>query len=320
MIFTGKKIYIILFIFLLILIILFILFFINNYKSINNYNVKYNYIIKIYNIDSSHLGDLVFNVYFLNKLKNYIENNNIIIEYRIDKKYHNEIKDLINSKNIKILDYEKIGFNLDFYFNNYIHSFFYYNIYYSILNRQKIPYDLMYLNLFRDYYRYNLNIPVQINNFYNEDETLLTDYDNLKDVYKNIDILIINSIPRSGQYNFNVKEWDDFVKYLNKKYKIVTTRKVENISCTWDDKLTIKKISAISTRSKVIIAINTGPAAAIFNKYTLNYSKKIYILDNRVQYKNIHQLENIDNLYEINIEKIDIIIYNFYKNSKFNLQ
>jgi len=32
----------------------------------------------------------------------------------------------------------------------------------------------------------------------------------------------------------------------NKKYKIVTTKKIKNINCTLDDDLTIKDIAAIS--------------------------------------------------------------------------
>ena len=301
----NKFLYIILLIILLCCLIYFIIYFIYYKKYISN-------IIIINSGISSHLGDIIFNVFFLNKLKEYIEKNNITIEYYVNIKYHKDINDFINSKNIIIKDYKKTGYNMEsniFGLYSY-HSFLNYYIYYYILNNKKIPYNILYLNVFKIHCD-NLNIPIKINNFYNEDETLLTDYDNLKDVYKNIDILIINSIPRSGQYNFNVKEWDNFVKYLNEKHKIVTTKKVENISCTWDDELTIKKISAISTRSKVIIAINTGPATAIFNKYTLSYSKKIYILDNRVQYTNIQQLENINNLDEINLYKIDFIIKNF---------
>ena len=61
----------------------------------------------------------------------------------------------------------------------------------------------------------------------------------------------------------------------NEKFKIVTTFKVNDVPCTLDDKLSIFKIGAISTHSKIIIAINTGPFTSILNIYTLNNIKKI---------------------------------------------
>ena len=115
-------------------------------------------------------------------------------------------------------------------------------------------------------------------------------------------------MPLSNQLNVNEEEWNNLVIELNKRYKIVTTKKVKNIACTWDDKLTIKKIAAISTKAKVIIAINTGPTSGIFNIYTLNNCKKIYIFDNRVSYTNIPQLENLNNLEEFNLGNLNKII------------
>jgi hypothetical protein len=147
-----------------------------------------------------------------------------------------------------------------------------------------------------------------MDNFYNEDDSLIIDYNNLKDIYKDIDILIINSLPFSNQYFLDITEWDNLVIYLNKKYKIVTTRKVKCIPCTLDDKLTIKKIAAISTKSKIIIAINTGPSTAIFNNFTLNYCKKIYMFDINNKYTTIPQLENVELINEIDLKKIDEII------------
>jgi len=257
--------------------------------------------------DIEHLGDHIFNVFLFNKLKKYIEINNITLEYYANKKYHKEIADFKNSENVKIYDFKPIGYHLNIY-NLWNKTT--YNFTINFIEGTKISYDNLYKELYNKCL-FDLEIPIRFDNFYNIDESLLTDYDNLDNKYKNIDILIINSLPLSNQLNVNEKEWDNFVIELDKKYKIVTTKKVKDITCTWDDKLTIKKIAAISTKAKVIIAINTGPTSGIFNIYTLNNCKKIYIFDNRVSYTNIEQLENLDNLKEINLEKLNKII-NFF--------
>ena len=306
-----------LFIYILILIVMFLVI---NYDTFFIY-YKYNFgnIIKFNTHNSTHLGDHIFAIYFINKLKNYIETNNIIIEYYIDSKMHKEIKDFVNSSNVKILDYQPIGYqlhNVCFYNTN---SFHYYNFYYKFIEpRSKIPFDLLFNNLFKENCKI-LNIPIQINNFYNEDQSLLIDYQNLDPIYKQVDILIINSIPAGPQYKVNIKEWDELVKILMSKYKVVTTRKIEGIPCTWDDKLSIKKISAISTKAKIIIAINTGPTTAIFNTFTLEYCKLIYIFDNRVEYITIPQLKNIDQLNQIDMNMIDKIINSSYTINSENL-
>ena len=251
-----------------------------------------------------HLGDHIFNVFLFNKLKKYIEYNKITIEYYCEKKYHNEINDFKNSENIKIYDFKPIGYHLNIY-NLWKKTT--YNFTKNYIQNIKISYDSLYKELYNKCLL-DLEIPIKFTNFYNEDETLLTDYDKLDDKYKNVDILIINSLPLSNQLNVNEEEWDNLVIELNKRYKIVTSKKVKDIHCTWDDKLTIKKIAAISTKAKVIIAINTGPTSGIFNTYTLNNCKKIYIFDNRVSYTNIPQLENLNNLEEFNLGNINKII------------
>ena len=294
------KINFLLTILLIVLIIIFYnieLFIIRN----TNNNIK---ILKFCCHNIAHLGDHIFNVFLFNKLKKYIEDNKITIEYYCEKKYHNEIKDFKNSENIKIYDFKPIGIHLNVMnlWNNQIFS----NLS-NFIKGKKTSYDILYKEMYNNSLIY-LEIPIRFENFYNEDETLLTDYDKLDDKYKNVDILIINSLPLSNQLNVNEEEWDNLVIELDKKYKIVTTKKVKDIHCTWDDKLTIKKIAAISTKAKVIIAINTGPTSGIFNTYTLNNCKKIYILDNRVYYITIPQLENIEELKNINLKNINEIL------------
>jgi hypothetical protein len=108
------------------------------------------------------------------------------------------------------------------------------------------------------------------------DEDLLTRYNNFNEKYKNCDILIINSQPASGQYNLNSNKdkFNELIRSLSKKYKIVTTEKVDDITSTRDDNLKIKDIGAISTHCKYVIGISTGPIVPCFNTYAFKNVKK----------------------------------------------
>jgi hypothetical protein len=83
----------------------------------------------------------------------------------------------------------------------------------------------------------------------------------------------------------------------------VTTQPVaENIPCTICDGLNIQDIGAISMHAKYIIAINSGPVAAIFNKTAAENVKKWIILDKgpytflTINYVMIPNNESIDNI------------------------
>ena len=140
-------------------------------------------------------------------------------------------------------------------------------------NRYYMKYLNMRLGMF--------NIPGSFGEFYYEDDELLQRYTNLEDKFKNLDIIIINSEPLSGQYYYNEALWEKEINKLHAKYKIITTKKIAGVPCTRDSNLKLKDIAAISTAVKVIIGINTGPLAPMLNKYTLASVKKFYIMDNR---------------------------------------
>jgi hypothetical protein len=155
-----------------------------------------------------------------------------------------------------------------------------------------------------------LRIPRNLNRFTYTDEDLLIRYEMLDEKYKNIDVLILNSEPLSGQYNYNKNEWDNYIILLNKKYKIATTTKVnDNILCTMDDNLTVKNIAAISTNVKVVIAINSGVVPGLLNYYTLTNIKKFYTFDDRCfySYPNFVRKQKIAN---ISFKELDNYITN----------
>ena len=116
--------------------------------------------------------------------------------------------------------------------------------------------------------------------------------------YTDLDILILNSTPRSGQYYKNDAEWNPLILKLNEKYKIVTTENVPGVNCTQDDGLTVKDIAAISTNSKKIIAVSSGVITGLFNTYTLNNVEVIYTLSFSEGYEHpkIISMTNINDL------------------------
>ena len=108
----------------------------------------------------------------------------------------------------------------------------------------------------------------------------------------------------SGQFNYNKGEWDTHIRHLNTKYKVMTTTKVDGIPCTMDDNLPIKDIAAISTRVKIIIAVNSGVVPGLLNKYTLNNVKHVYLFDDRCKFS-YKQFENRDSIKEITFADIN---------------
>jgi hypothetical protein len=170
--------------------------------------------------------------------------------------------------------------------------------------------ELCYYNNFDSYYtRFYKNIKDSI--LCINDDSIITDifqpepylipmYNKLNDVYKNIDILIINCSAHSGQINFQKESLTPLCIELSKIYKVVTTEKVNDISCTRDHQLTIQDIGAISTYSKYIIAVNSGPVTACFNQYAKLNVKKWILFDNNVVYSksNIYVLHHVPSLSE----------------------
>jgi hypothetical protein len=265
--------------------------------------------MKILHFHGIHnLGDIVFNFIIFYNIKQYLEENNITIYFYMRNEHIEQMNDFKPIKGMKIFDISKKPSNSielwdcnDYIFepngkkNNHskIFSGFSQNLYY-----------VKYFNIRLK----KLNIPITISNFCYEDPDLLIRYEKLDNKFKNLDILFVNSDAQSGQYNYDEKLWKYAINILNSRYKIVTTKKIdENIISTRDDNLNIKDIAAISTHVKVVIAINTGVFTGFLNKYTLNNVNKFYIFDNRTYY-NYPKFENKKFLRDISLEELDKFI------------
>ena len=249
-----------------------------------------------------HLGDNVFNFILFYNIKKYIEQHNIIIYYYANSNYLYQLKEFISSKNVYLLDIShKPNHSLQLWINNkYFNNYIIYN------KKSNISYNKFYINFFNIVLS-KLNIQMKLIKLTYIDSELLCRYDKLNDIYKNIDILIVNSNACSGQYDYNENNWIYYINLLDQRYKIVTTKKIENILSTTDESLTIKDIAALSTNVKVIIAINTGVVPGLLNIYTLQKIKKFYTFDNNVYY-NYPNFEHKKRLIDITFDELDMYI------------
>jgi len=103
-------------------------------------------------------------------------------------------------------------------------------------------------------------------------------YAKLDGKYHDLDVLIINAEPKSGQ-PYDKAKMDDLCIKLSKKYRVATTTPVNNdILCTFNDGLKLQDIGAISTHAKNIVSMFSGPITACFNSETRNTVKKWFVI------------------------------------------
>jgi len=176
---------------------------------------------------------------------------------------------------------------------------------YPIRTPQKVVYDKFYSDFFKSVLKtLKINYKLDTTYFSYKDTELIDRYNNLCDKYKDFDILILNSTPMSGQYTYNKHIWDAHIMILSKHFKIVTTTKVDkNILCTFDENMSIKDIAALSTKAKVVIAVNSGVVPGLLNYYTLKNVKRFYTFDYGCCYS-YPNFEDIQCLSDITIEEL----------------
>ena len=254
---------------------------------------------KVYHLHNSHhLGDNVFNCILFYLIKEYIEHNNITIFYYAKKEYHAQLKEFICSENVCLscLDLKPPN-SIELWIDDKLFDNRHGNM------KQPYCYNEFYKKFFTEVL-YKLKIPINIPRFYYEDPELLDRYNNIHNKYKNFDILILNSQPLSGQFKYNKSQWDNYIIHLNTQFNILTTTKVNNdILCTLDDNLTIKDIASLSTRAKVIIAINSGVVPGLLNIYTLKNVRHVYVFENRSFYS-YPNFENKKNITDISVDEL----------------
>lgn len=238
-----------------------------------------------------NLGDHLINFIFFHKIKEYIEKKNIIIHYYCSQEYHKNLLTFKCSENIKLLNFDSYKKKAKYYG---------YELWQSMAPLQYYVEDQLCI-MFNDFLNF-YKIPISVDSFEYKDDDLFKRFEVLDNKYKNIDILIINSKPRSGQYNYDKTSWDNFIIQLRKSYKVATSAKVEgDDSIIPLDNICVKDIAAIALNVKIIITINTGPSISFYNTDILNNVEAIYMFSGKQCYyhfktRKIQEMQNIEDL------------------------
>jgi hypothetical protein len=263
---------------------------------------------RIYHIHNDKgLGDNVFNIILFNIINDYIVNNNIRIYYYTKNIYIEQLYKFIkNHENIFLLPFFiKPNFSLELWINNKFFGFTHEKAVLSSITRT-IDYNIFYKTFFNIVLK-KINFNITINKLVYYDEDLLIRYDSIPNKYKEFDILILNSQPNSGQYDYDKSSWDNYIIQLKSQFKILTTTKVDGVLCTYDDLLSIKDIASLSTKAKIIIAINSGVVPGLLNYYTLTNIKHFYNFDNRCFYS-YPNFENRNHISEISFDELTMYL------------
>jgi hypothetical protein len=256
-------------------------------------------IIHLHN--DTHLGDNVFNFILFYNIKDYLKENDITIFYYALPCYLPQLKEFIPNKHVALYEIAaKPENSLRLWIGNsfwgYTHS-----------RSSRVPFNKFYI-IFFNLVLNKLGIPITLTRFFYQDPDLLYRYEKLNDEYKKLDILIINSNACSGQFSYSEPNWCYLINKLSQKYKITTTKKIDNVLSTTDAGLTIKDIAALSTHVKVVIAINTGVLPGLLNSTTLTNVKKFYTFDN-TEFFTYPNFERKNRLIDITFDELDRYIY-----------
>jgi hypothetical protein len=230
----------------------------------------------LYTKNLTHLGDCIYSIIMFKNIYEYLESNNIFIYFYCTHGNLQQVQDFNNSNNVIVSSETQIKNDIQIY-DLWIGSPDYkYNWYSAINNTSFISYDMFFCKFYNNFLKL-VNIPIQIDKFIYTDAELFSRCDNINNFtnnkYLDIDFLINNAYPMSGQIDYDINEWNNFILQLSKKYNIVTTQKVRDIKCTRDDNLSVKDIASISLNIKNFIFIESGVISGLYNKYITENSK-----------------------------------------------
>ena len=216
-----------------------------------------------------HLGDNILNLKFFFNISDIMKLNGITIYYYYDDSYKNnkrgELERFVNKDTLNLCSIkDKPADAIELWMGNPIDGYDY-----LVLDTF---FDAFYKKILKTIGLEGKNISTSL---YQPEPYLQDIYNNLDDKYKNLDILVINAEPQSGQFQYDKESFNNMCISLHKKYNIATTSPVnDDIKCTMKDNLMLKDIGAISTHVKYILGVHSGPVTACFNSDTNNNVKK----------------------------------------------
>lgn len=257
--------------------------------------------IKIFSFhNGNHYGDNILNLKFFFNISDILKKKNIKINYYYNQEYNTrgeELERFINAETVSLFPLEtKPADSVELWMGNTIN-----NTPYLKIDKY---YPLFYQNIVNTLGLQDEKIDVSL---FQPEPYLEEVYNKLDQKYKNLDILIINAAPQSGQFRFDKDKFNAMCLRLKEKHKVAVTTCIEDsIPCTMNDKLMLKDIGAISTHAKFIIGIHSGPVTACFNSTTRDNVKKwIVFADDGTTFEE-GKIKVLNSSYDLNAIDIEL--------------
>ena len=262
----------------------------------------------IYTKNAFHLGDCLYSIIFFKIIEEYIKQENIFFYFYCQEEHLDQIRDFNTSSNVIVEPIYNLNNNVvvhDLWIGSSENNF---NWYIFIdANADSLYYDVFFCK----YYNYlleKLGFQIKIDKFIYNDPELLKRCNDISIKYvelKNIDFLINNSKPCSGQIDYDISEWNSFITQLSKKYNIITTQKVSDIKCTRDYNLKAMDIAAISINIKNFICIESGIFSGLYNTFIVD--RKDIVVYNLSKY-NYHKCSFSNFIWKSSIKDMFFLI------------
>jgi hypothetical protein len=216
-----------------------------------------------------HLGDAVWHVHYLRKMHERYPK--AVFNFYINKNYLNEIRtqltDYADYISVQPIE-EKTNDSIDCWLGR--ERFVY-----------KYPTPTNYLNILVEFYKYLsrfTGVISPVENFIFDNPRILKS----TPLSNKVDVLVINSEPFSGQWDYQESVWDKKItQWRDSGKRVITTKKskVSGVECTTDYGLGLMDIANLSTTAKIVGGVHTSPLLACFNRWSLPSVEKFFVCD-----------------------------------------
>ena len=224
-------------------------------------------------INTKHLGDCIQTLHFLT---NASEKNDVVFNFICNPAYHNQLQELLvnHKEQVRLVNFVNTSEPcIETWVAGYGD--------YGTINDQCLDKDGFTdqsKGFLIHWKRVSEIMKIQCPFLHKEDliynQTVLKE-NKIKNTY---DYLFINSIPLSLEY----KNFEEEQRYIIQKIKslgktIITSKKIDDVSCTLDFNLSVVNIGQLSKNVKNIIGVNTGPIHLCMNKWSISCINKFIV-------------------------------------------
>lgn len=95
------------------------------------------------------------------------------------------------------------------------------------------------------------------------------------------DILLVNSLPLSGQWDYKRGEWEQLARELSQRASVITTEQVDDLPCTRTTAPGLFEIASLAPYCRNIVGIHTSPMLACLNTEAFKRVEEWYVCDRR---------------------------------------